>query len=112
MEKEGRMPFEMVKFEDIDSLRHPFVCGYNRAEFMAWAATNPIKHPSFKSEEKRRGRMTFKKHQSRHGDRNDDVYNIQANRKGPPFVYIGLAADIILFCRNGLLSRHKFSSQE
>jgi hypothetical protein len=108
MEKEGRMPFPVVVFEKFRSDRWRHIHGYDRKEFKAWAATNPVKHAAFKSEETRKNRMTGKKGYY-YGDEGD-IYNIRAKRT--PFVYSGMAADIILFCRNGLLSRHKYSSEE
>jgi hypothetical protein len=111
MEKEGRMPFPVVVFEKFRSDRYRHIHGYDRKAFIAWAATNPVKHAAFKSEATRQERMTKgKKQKYSHGIDEVDIYNIRARRK--PFVYTGMAADIILFCRNGLLSRHKYSSEE
>ena len=98
MEKQNRIPLEVVKFDDYKSIRK--LWGYNRQDFIDWATTNPIKHPGYKCEETRKARMTGQKLSHSHGDEKD-VYNIQ--KKAAPFVYSGLAADIILFCRNGLL---------
>ena len=97
MEKTGRIPLPVVKFDQIQSTRKIF--GYERAGFKDWAKTNPIRHPGFTSLEKRQQRQSAKKTSYSHGGL-EDVYNIQAKR--PPFVYSGRLLMMILFCQPAL----------
>lgn len=98
MEKTGRIPFEVILFKVEESVKR--ICGYDRKEFLAWAATNPVRHPAFKSEAKRLSRMTGKKQSYSRGTNNEDVYNIRAKR--PAFTFSGRKLMTILFCQPAL----------
>ena len=69
-----------------------------------------FKHPGYQDPEKRRQHYTNKEAATANDVIKGDVWNIRKQRKN--FEYSGMAADIILFCKNSLLSRHKFSNQD
>jgi hypothetical protein len=109
MEKKGLVPTPSVRINN-DKTGRPCL-GYNREIFEAWVKTNPVKHTGYLDAEKRRQHYANKATATVNKRVNQDVWNIRSKTK-KNFVYEGKAADIILFCRNNLLNRHKFSNQE
>jgi hypothetical protein len=76
---------------------------YDKAEFLTWVASNPIRHPGFKDPEKRRQRHQYVKPEFK----TNDIYGIQRGTK--PFVYSGYVLMAILFCQPGLRNgRHSY----
>jgi hypothetical protein len=108
MEKTGRIPTKVVKFYELQCIRS--ISGYDIKEFMAWAETNPVRHPGFRDASRRlEQRKTFKKSCYSHGGE-EDVYNIQSHRKAPPFVYSGRQLMLILFLQPSLRNgRYSYS---
>jgi hypothetical protein len=106
MEKTGRIPTKVVKFYELQCIRS--INGYAIKEFMAWAETNPVRHPGFRDASRRlEQRKTFKKSCYSHGGE-EDVYNIQSKRA--PFVFSGHAMMVILFCQPALRNgRYSYS---
>ena len=97
MDKNGRIPCKAVYIR-IKESQKKIVC-YDRELFTQFAATNPVRHPGFKSEEVRLSRKTRKKN-SYATECEEDVYGIKSKRDN--FVYSGKAMMIILFCQPAL----------
>jgi hypothetical protein len=108
MEKKGLIPTPAVRIHN-DKTGRPNI-GYERTAFMTFVKTNPIKHPGYKNAEKRQAHYADKAPSTKNEYVKADVWNIRSKAKN--FVYEGKAADIILFCRNNLLNRHKYSNQD
>jgi len=101
MRKMGRVPVVGKRLRDENSGHIAFM--FDREKILAWIATNPVKHPGYRDEDKR--------HEERIRNDNtlkDDVYNIR-KPNAKPFVYSGSLLMYILFCcpalRNG---RHSY----
>jgi hypothetical protein len=108
MEKKGFIPGTKIKIRNEKTKRENFA--YDRALFVAWVKTNPVKHPCYQDPEKRQTHYLDKAAATVNESKKQDVWNIRSKAKN--FVYEGKAADIILFCRNNLLNRHKYSNQD
>jgi hypothetical protein len=108
MEKKGLIPTPAVRIYN-DKTGRPNI-GYDRTLFVAWAKTNPITHPGYQDPEKRRKRNEDKLAAAAIKEVKSDLWNIR--KKQGNFEYSGRQADIILFCKNGLLARHKYSNQD
>jgi hypothetical protein len=109
MEKKGLIPTPAVRIQN-DKTGRPNI-GYDRAIFVAWVKTNPVKHPGYKDAEKRLQHYAAKEIATANEFVKGDLWNIRKNRKN--FEYNGMAADIIIFCQPELLNRGlKFSNQD
>ena len=107
MEKKGLIPTPAVRIQN-DQTGRPRIA-YDRAIFLEWVKTNPVKHPGYQDPEKRRENYGKKKEPK---EVKGDLWNIRKSGN-KPFVYSGKAADIILFLQPKLLHRGlKFSNQD
>jgi hypothetical protein len=102
MDQKGLIPTPSVKILNVKTKRE--IVAYDRAIFLAWVKTNPVKHPGFQDPEKRRDRSrpvptTANKEEIR------DVWNIRSGKNRKNFEYSGQAKNIILFCQPKLLYR-------
>lgn len=100
MAKAGRIPTPCVFVLNKNTGRQ--IKAYDKAEFMAWVATNPIKHCGYRDAEERQKRLKIVS-QPVYSKSEDDVYCIQ--RKAEPFVYSGYKKWWILNFRPALLNR-------
>jgi hypothetical protein len=100
MEKRGLIPTPAVRIQN-DKTGRPNIA-YDRAIFLAWVKTNPVKHPGYQDVEKRLENYKNKK-ALEVKEVKGDLYNIRKNRKN--FEYKGRAKNIILFFQPKLLYR-------
>jgi len=99
MDASGRIPCASKKMVSDKTGQKRIV--YDRAEFMEWAKTNPIRHTRYKDFDKRMESLRLKQQNPPIKKENiEDVYNIKGKRAN--FVYSGKLLMHILFCQPAL----------